>query len=444
MKKMRKNRSAYRCSRRTLLRGAIGGGALLSLWPSGLHAVTAPERRFVGLYFNGGWDVLLGPDARDPAKTYSRIELNTDRLPANPFDFRDPIPVTIGGTEVLWGAAMSNLARHADVTTLFRGVNMNTVAHAAGRAYVNTFLRPAGDVARGDSFATRMAAGSGGSQILPNVAITTRTYNVSFAPEVSGIRLGSANQVASLLEPRGALLDDTTAALLRTAQDDLDGCLRTRSAVAESQFQTSRNRMRMALEQNLADRFNFDGSDVATRYGITDPRAGSDPAVIAATVHTLLDTGLSRAVTAQIQGGLDTHFGNWAEDQPTRLKAGFDAMAVLLDDLKRTDPGLKRTTVVAYSEFARTPHINGRGGRDHHFAGSVLVFGGGLRPGVIGATIEDTLGIQGVDVETGLPQEGGHVLMPEDIGATLAAAAGADASPFRVAPLSAWIQGGAA
>nr|MCH9680292.1 DUF1501 domain-containing protein [Deltaproteobacteria bacterium] len=139
------------------------------------------------------------------------------------------------------------------------------------------------------------------------------------------------------------------------------------------------------------------------------------------------------------QRSLDTHGPEWATNQPTRLEAGFNALAALLTDLRQTDPNLDHTTVTVFSEFARTPGINGRGGRDHWFAGSVLVFGGGLRRGVCGATVEQTLGLAAVNLETGLPDPDGKVLLPEDIGATLAAAAGLSPEPFRVDPLEAWI-----
>ncbi|MCA9701327.1 MAG: hypothetical protein KC431_27640, partial [Myxococcales bacterium] len=76
---------------------------------------------------------------------------------------------------------------------------------------------------------------------------------------------------------------------------------------------------------------------------------------------------------------------------------------------------------------------------DHHFANSMLVFGGGLRRGVCGATLEQTLGLLEIDVASGLPSEGGHMLVPEDIGATLAHAAGLNYDAFRVEPLLPWI-----
>jgi len=84
--------------------------------------------------------------------------------------------------------------------------------------------------------------------------------------------------------------------------------------------------------------------------------------------------------------GWDTH-----EDNFNRVKAlcqtldqGFSA---LLDDLERRGR-LSSTVLVWAGDFGRTPRINEKGGRDHHpAASSVLLAGGGMKPGmVIGET----------------------------------------------------------
>jgi uncharacterized protein (DUF1501 family) len=68
---------------------------------------------------------------------------------------------------------------------------------------------------------------------------------------------------------------------------------------------------------------------------------------------------------------------------PPKLEALDQAVTALHEDLARR--GLdERVTVVLASEFGRTPRINPRGGRDHWArASSVLLFGGGLRRGVV-------------------------------------------------------------
>ncbi len=435
-----------RLRRRRFLKGALGLGALGAL--GGLAPVTrllaaSPEdRRTVLLFFNGGWDVLLGADARDRDYPGS-LDMGFDLLAT---EYRTPIPVTIGGTEVLWGAPMAPLVPHTDVLTLFRGVNMNTVAHPTGRAYVNTFIPPAGVVARGDSLGTRLAtAVPTDDLILPNIAMGVPSFNVSYGSEVTGVSVSRATEIRDLLRPLGDGLPEDVLALLHAAQDATHSCIHERVSTGspDARVRESRARVRRLFEEGLEVEFDLASQpETIARYGIANPRNGREPAVIAAVAYKLLQTGLSRTVTAQVQSGMDTHNTNWATSQPVKLEEGARAAAALLNDLREDDPNLDRTTVVLYSEFARTPKINGNSGRDHWFASSILVFGGGLRRGVVGATVEETLGLVGIDVETGQPMEDGLVMRPEHIGATLAAAAGVDHSPFRVDPLWPWIMEG--
>jgi uncharacterized protein (DUF1501 family) len=100
-----------------------------------------------------------------------------------------------------------------------------------------------------------------------------------------------------------------------------------------------------------------------------------------------------------------------------------------------------RTLVMVSSEFARTPKFNGRGGRDHWFANSFLVFGNALNPGVFGATVSDNLGLEKIDLATGLPSAAGTMLLPEHVGATIVSALGGDHTPFRVSPINSLIPG---
>lgn len=433
-------------SRRDLIRGFLGGAAALSLGPAAhLMAQGAPQRRFVSFYFNGGWDVLLGPDPREPGRVYGdRLQTGTEgaRNLLAP-EWSTPIPVTIGGQSTIIGPTMRSLVRHMDVFTLFRGVNMNTVAHPTGRAYVNTFQAPAGVVPRGDSMGTKMTAGTDPSAfVLPNLSIGMPTFNESGDAALTGTRIGRATEMRDLLVPRGATLPANVQALLDDARGAERSCVDARydGALPLDLTDGARARLLAAVERDLGSAFNLaNDDDLMARYGIANAGASGDPAVVAATVSRLFDTGLSTSVSAQLQNGLDDHGNEWATDQPQDLAEAFDALAVLLDDLRRDDPMLENTMVVCHSEFARTPRINGNNGRDHWFANSILTFGGGLRRGVFGETVEDTLGLMSIDPITGRPSESGEVILPERIGATLVAAQGIDPYAFRTSPLDAWL-----
>ncbi len=433
---------SLRTNRRSLLWGVPA-----SLAAAGLGRFARPlyadpgdsPHRFVSLYFNGAWDVLLGLDPRDPGSNPSGIDLDYNRLPAG---FREPTPWSFGGQETLIGPTMDPLFDHRDVMTIFRGVNMNTVAHPTGRAYVNTWIPPAGVVPKGDSLATRMAAGTNYDDfLLPNVSIGVPSFNLSFSPAVTGIGLGRATDATDLVQPLGDTFDAETAALLRDAREASASCVGAgHSNPPQPLVDIARGRVEQLLGMDLGPAFDFDlDDDLLTRYGIGNPNASAEPGVVAATLWRLMDLGLTTCATAQLQRGLDTHDDRWSTEQPMRQHQGFTALAALLADLRATDPSMENTTVVVHSEFARTPAINGRGGRDHWFANSLLVFGGGLRRGVFGATVPDTLGLTAIDLQTGLPNDSGEVIRPEHVGATLAHARGLDYEDFRVEPLTAWI-----
>ncbi|MDB4569562.1 DUF1501 domain-containing protein, partial [Akkermansiaceae bacterium] len=99
-------------------------------------------------------------------------------------------------------------------------------------------------------------------------------------------------------------------------------------------------------------------------------------------------------------GGWDSH--DYLErGHSSRIKAVDKPVAALIRDLKQR--GMLDDTLVIWSgEFGRTPDNNKRGGvysigRGHNAdAMTMLMAGGGVKPGVVGAT--DDLGAQAVDV----------------------------------------------
>jgi len=89
-------------------------------------------------------------------------------------------------------------------------------------------------------------------------------------------------------------------------------------------------------------------------------------------------------------GGWDNHSGIFTTLADRKLPEVDQAMSALIADL--ADRGMLDDTVVMWmGEFARTPNINGGGGRDHWARSwSVVVGGGGFKRGVVvGETSSD-------------------------------------------------------
>ena len=425
--------------RRTLLQGVLGGAAMYALAPiRPLFAQEPGGHRFVACFLEGGWDVLLGADPRDPSGNYEGIDLGTERLA---LEFQDPRPVSMGGTEHLWGPTMLALEPHADLATFFRGINMNTVSHETAQSYSHTGFQPAGALARGDSIGTVAAAVHDKGSLLPNAAISVPSFNRDFDNRFSAIRMNDPREIRDLIGPTQNSLNEGIEALLGQALDDAYSCVSPAYSgrLPEDELRISRDRIRRLQDQNVVARFDFN----ADTPEMNEMRAlyplDSNPGRSVATAAQLLRTGLSTAVTTRVQGGFDTHGNEWAQNQPQRLVESFNAIGAMISHLRADDPSFDRTTVMVYSEFARTPKINGDGGRDHWFADSVMIFGSTLKRGVFGASNEQDLGLISVNTTTGQPDESGVQLRPEHVMATLVQSLGGDASPYREEPLSAWI-----
>jgi uncharacterized protein (DUF1501 family) len=83
------------------------------------------------------------------------------------------------------------------------------------------------------------------------------------------------------------------------------------------------------------------------------------------------------------QDAWDTHVDNFRQLKDRLLPPLDRCISALIDDLSQR--GLaSRTLLVVMGEFGRTPLINKAAGRDHwHHCYSVLLAGGGVRPGVV-------------------------------------------------------------
>jgi uncharacterized protein (DUF1501 family) len=166
----------------------------------------------------------------------------------------------------------------------------------------------------------------------------------------------------------------------------------------------------------------------------------------AALVAIALKQGISQCVSMNLVGGLDTHFGTELV-HATRQREGFNALADLVDDLRKSaHPAggtfLDRTTFLVFSEFSRTPLINGSGGRDHHISSSALLIGAGIKHNsVFGAAGDINMAPGLINRKTGVPDAKGTNILPEDLIATVLASADLDYAITRTQPLTGLLSG---
>ncbi|CAN0486667.1 unnamed protein product, partial [Laminaria digitata] len=198
---------------------------------------------------------------------------------------------------------------------------------------------------------------------------------------------------------------------------------------------------------SLFDFFAPGMAAVRDHYQIPAGTAGlSSPEAQAAMAAQAIKGGVSRAVSIQVAGGLDTHFQEWATDQGPRQERGFNTIARLIEDLSSSpyrdtgDSWLDHTVIVGFSEFSRTAMLNDREGRDHSLTNACVVAGAGIQGGrVIGASSDVGMEPLAINLQTGAPELGGETIKPEHVLQTLMHNAGytRDSADLRVDPIEA-------
>ena len=426
-------------SRRSALTAGLSLGGL-SLFGPGLsrlaQAAELQDRYYIFCYFNGGWDLLLSLDPRDPGefrddlKKTTLIDTGYSALSSKYGEL-----VSSNVPDMIFGPCVGGLVEHADKLTVVRGMSMDTLTHEVGRRRFLTGRPPAGLQAKGSNASTVLASALGKGQPIPQLSIRVESYNDGFDGFASAIRVNSVQDLVRALRPSDndfssaeeralqALLGQ--AALCPSARDS-----RIRDAAMEYQL-GSKELVSLGLDAAF-DFGSAESAELRELYGIDVNDLGAAPAQAAAAA-TALTTGISRTVCFEAASGLDTHGPEWASAHPAALVKGFDVVASLIADLSTrqykdsSETWLDRTTVVGFSEFGRSTLLNSSGGRDHFLHNACFLAGGGVKGGqVIGRSSDIGMAPTATDLLTGQPSESGEVVYPEHIFRALLKGAGVD------------------
>lgn len=441
-----------------LLRSGLAAGAFAlsnTVMSRVAKAAENGDHYFIFVYFEGGWDSLIGLDPRDPTvftdneATATGIQPGYNRLPAQ------YSRQMIDAGPFMLGPCIGELAPIADQYSIVRGINMATLTHEVGRRYFITGQPPSGLTARGNSVATLAAGQMEADRPVPHLSHLVESYNVDQPAYAAAMPVAAVDHVQYILQENLGIptnvAPNVRGALGAYWQKTRD-CSPHRGASATKLgdiYRSNRARARDVVTSTLYRQFQFNSPETAAvraHYGLNNQL--ETPFGRAALAAQALKVGLSRVVSVTLANALDTHDNTWANDHSARLEAGFSALARLITDLGATEaPGgggsmLDKTTIIAYSEFQRTPRINERNGRDHHLGNCALVAGAGIKPGlVIGGSSDRGMGPELVNLQTGQPDEGGISLSPEHVLTTVLQAGGCDAASLRSAPIPALLQG---
>lgn len=453
----RRVRRTGRLARRGFLTSLLGGAGALAasqllpaFRPTPAHAganVTDSPPILLICNFEGGWDTLLCLDPRDNQQygasaaitpAYQDHASLSGVLAGNGSGLVQPV-----GSNIVFGPAIGDLSRHFSDLAVIRGVNMGTLTHEVGMRYLLTGKFPSGLTASGSSLTTWAASEVGDQTSVPNLVSGMETYNEGLETFATGLQVNSADDLQLVLKRLGTPLSGASKAAVDdylAEQRCWDVALDGDNVVTN--FNSARSKASVLADAGLASHFDFSATpspgiaELYKHFGIPTSngsqanemqfsRAISGPAGQAALAAQAITNGISQAVSVRLAGGLDHHDDGYTDDHANGLMEGFKALAQLIDWLK-TNMGAdgqsywSRTTLLVTSEFARTPKVNGRGGRDHHLANAVMVAGPGLVGNLsIGGTDDTTYGVRPMDLATGLVNDSGSIVRPPDVHATL-------------------------
>jgi uncharacterized protein (DUF1501 family) len=430
-----------------VLHGAIGPGHANAEGPS-----IAEQKRIVYVNLGGGWDTLMCFDPRShqsfgdpggPIYTGYDILADTDTITAGLIQGGGSGLIQPSGSNISFGPAIGNLASHYDKMCVLRGVSMGTLSHVVGRRYLLTGKFPSGLNASGSAIATVFASQNPDAAALPNLVMGgVETYNASGNPSASGVVVPTHNDLNVVLKSVNPMytLDDTTQAALAEYIAGSD-CLKEQLDVGGkvTAYGASWETSQTFLDGSLFEYFNFKpnpppGSQMEKLYqafgigNLNQDLAGPKGQGMVAAQAIVSD--VSVGVSIQPSRYLDDHDEDWEDLHLPALRDAFDIVASLtgyLASQPHSEGGnyLDHTIIMIGSEFARTPTINVRSGRDHHLANSCVLIGAGISGNqVIGVTTDDTYASQAVDFKTGQLDPNGVVMRPSDVHATVFEALG--------------------
>jgi uncharacterized protein (DUF1501 family) len=451
------NRNLF--SRRNFLEVVAGAGGIFlirqTLGQTAQAAASDPHYLLL-VYFRGAWDQLLALDPRDATDARYMLQPGgapplTGIFPAYTESAGNTgvaaVLAATGGKGVQRPSANSpmsfgpavpqSLIAHANDLALVRGVNMETLTHEVGRRYLLTGKFPRGLAANGSSLNTVVSNSPGAfSYDIGNLAIDIESYNEGLPSKASATKVRAYGDLLTVLQSQAPLLSSTSDNALRAFEMTDDTCLAhgLNAQTAVNQFRDSRKLARTIVSSSKASLFDFRtlptdpnsaNGKLFANLGITDLKQVNGNRGNAAMAGQALTGGLSQVVAVTLADDLDDHF-DLGQTHAANLREGFDSLGLLINHLKQTPHAIAGksfwdfTTVLCFSEFARTPMLNTRMGRDHHLTSSLLLGGPGLKGNyVFGASSDVQMGVQTFDLNSGAPSPTGRPIRPVDVHATI-------------------------
>lgn len=395
-------------TRRQLIAGgaALFGGAMLGV-PRRAVAQVGPARRLITVFAQGGWDPVF---ALDPKENSPAVAVPAGQVRrAGGIDYYD--------ADATGGAVRTYFERHSDVTAVVRGIAVRSISHPGCVKRILTGTASASSPDFGAVTAHVHAA----DMPMPYMVLGGTAFSGPYAASTG--RLGNANQLVTLLDPRKGYPPpgerQARPAFVPAEADDaaISAWLRGRAErlrAQRGQFGSNRRKLDAylsSLENSRRLRAYSDGMGAPTLAIRFDAQIELALTMLAEEVcwSTSVSTGLA----------WDSHQRN-DPSQGANHRILFQGLTALVDALKTTpSPGggmlIDDTAVAVISEMGRTPTKNAEEGKDHWQTTACMLMGAGLAgDAVYGASTHGddgpALEAASVDFATGRPDAGGQTL----------------------------------
>lgn len=399
------NKKQTQLSRRQLIQAATSLTAYTSLgglaFPNLAKAQTfSLARKLVWINMSGGWDVLETTEPKVSSTSGIDMVYNYGQA------------ATLKGSDHKIGRWLGRLARnHGDQMVVLRGINMGTTSHMAGRVYMDTgILSNSGEV---NSASIPAIVASEANSTIPIIQLnggSNPQIDRGLLNPVSVVRAQNLDLYRAMYPQDQAALDQKILMLNHLRQSISDKQLAIGSNDRLSALQTAEEKVRIQFNDDVGAKLALTDDDL-TPFSTDDAplRLNNGRRQAFALALKLLKNNLVSCINLGV-GGFDTH-----ANQERSLQPILEGVDYLLDAFltELTAAGLLDSTlIVLYSDFGRTPKVNGRNGRDHWPFGGAMMIGGGIEGGrVVGDTDDDLRGLK-INPATGLVDESGITLNP--------------------------------
>ena len=393
-------------NRRTFLGslGALGAlGPLSLLSSSRARAATGPANHFVLIFARGGWDPTY---VFDPKPDSSYVDTGLGQASA------------FGNGSLWFDEGRPNVTeyfeRYGSITSVVNGVNVPSIAHPSSTTRMLTGSRSSSK----PDIGAMIGHDLGDDSPMPYLDIGGTAYPGPYGADMGF--LGARNQLKNLAVPGSSYRppdgqmswgrhfpSEEEAVLVR---DFVEGRLQREAA----------GRAALGHNAQLHESFmlGLDRGHQLPEFTafFEDMTTGKSAEAQTQIAVNALSAGVSRAVHMTTDGSFDTHDDN--TEQIAQFDQTFAGILQLMDLLASTPSRyggmlIDDTIVMVASEMGRTPLLNGDGGKDHWPFTSCMLAGCGIAGGTIVGESDDTFVGRKVNLETGVPDEGGELLNTE-------------------------------